>query len=239
MGIYREKSGFETWQARKRGSVCGPYNKVVQADLRDVYKGFSRNNACLYFLTCVLGVSECNEMMFSGVRQKAFIRAMLAETDKFEVTKDDYKLIKKDILRLYERIEYVRKIMDKNLYYTEYYPFFEKEGFKLLETKLLDPPEGVPDWGAWDAHVMDEIKERAAAFKTAHPRIVARHIATIGPVLAERKARAEKILAAEKAEKAAEKAARKEERDLEREIKKNAAKTRSSNKKFNSYYHLV
>ena len=196
-------------------------NAKYKSDCSKLDKLFRSEASKLYAITVTLRITQNAKLFRSVVKQRKFIRSVMAELDNKKVQPIHYKLFDKFIRDCFERIRYVQKIVNENIRLSEFGPFFD-----IYNDWTEDP---------------DTIAENAQKWNEEHPDIVSEYLERI-------KEEREAIFNAKrkrheqsKAERNAEKQKKKEEDAYIKEMinnkKKNDAEYKKIERMFQKYYN--
>lgn len=182
--------------------------------LTQINRQFGINNTILHFLLVEMGMNGVRPMLYSGLKQRRLLRKAIVELSQFQIEKEWEKTFKRDIAKLRQRIEHVRRIITENVRLTELYPFFNSVGFERFVEYAMDKP-------IEDEEATAKLKSELEKYNATHQEEIKAHMESISEEKAIHEAHLAKVETEKKAEKEARKAAEKAKRDEIKEIKKN------------------
>ena len=159
-----------------------------------------------YFLLTKLNIYNCMNMMKSAVAQRSFCRKVIVDLNRYEVDEKYDKAFKRFITALFNRSNYIYRIIQENLKLTRYWLYFEAIGFDSLmefERQYRDD----------NSTVFDRIIPEMEAWMEEHKSDIDEYMEKIRPEIERR----ENFLAKKKADKKAENEARRKAQKAERD----------------------
>lgn len=203
--------------------------------MKEASAELGRISMVTYFLLVKCGMKSVRQMMNSSVRQRKFMKKVISELKKYEVTNEYERAFEKSVESARKRIDHVYKIIRENVRLTEFYPYFEQVGFKrLLDYSMATMAEGI---------INDEeeqrLYERALEWNRFHKEEVEEHMNKIRPEMEMLEERRRRIAEERRIERETLKAIKKAEEDEAREMRKNEKKweceVRKANKMLERY----
>lgn len=229
------------WMAINKPKGCKLLNVELLREFRSLDTEFSKLNLLLYILMVDLDHRDDFITLFkSTCKQRGYIRSVCGQLKNYQVYKKFETIFRKNIKDIQKRIVHVNKIIKINIRLSELYPYFENNGYEILENPTL-----VMD--SWDNETQmfkdagrKEIISTIKKWNEQHPDIINKHMKEIRPELEAAQRRKEEIAAFSKAEKKRIKDTQKAENAEYKEIKKNEEEYRKRmkkvNREFESYY---
>ena len=198
------------WPDRVKG--CSKKQIDIIRDYKRLLSELARTSTLTYFLLNNLDIKNCRTMMTSSNNQRDFVFAAYINLKEYRLDPEFYSMFRRNAESLQRRVDHIFRICKENLRLTEYYPYFEENGFDMLldfRTEFFNdgrtPLDGIlPDIEKWNSEHQDLIK---AHMEKIQPEIDAMNA---HKQMLHDKAMAEKKAAAEE---------RKKERELKKEIK--------------------
>ena len=229
------------WMMINRPKGCLPLNVEMLREFKDISTEFSKINTLLYVLMVDLDKRDEFICLFkSAVKQRNYVELVCSQIKTYQISKRFESIFNKDIKCLRKRLDHVNKIIKINLRLSELYPYFEVNGYDIL-----DDPDVLKD--RWDDEekvykdsgrkkIISTIKE----WNEQHPDIVAKHMEEIRPELEASNRRRQEIVDNAKAEKKMLKEEKLREKAEYKEMKKNEDEykkhMRKVNREFETYY---
>lgn len=229
------------WMVINKPKGCLLTNVELLREFKALDVEFSKLNLLLYILMVDLNHRDEFITLFkSTCKQRAYIKTVIGQIKTYQVFKRFEPIFRRDIRSLKDRIKHVNKIIKINIRLSELYPYFENNGYEILENPTL-----VMD--SWDNETQTfkdagrkEIISAIKKWNEQHSDIINKHMEEIRPELEAAQRRKEEIAAFSKAEKKRVKDDQKAENAEYKEIKKNEEEYRKRmkkvNREFESYY---
>lgn len=182
-----------------------------------------------YFLLTRLNIYNCRNMMISATKQRSFCRKVIVDLNRYEVDEKYDKAFKRFITALFNRSNYIYRIVQENLKLTRYWLYFEAIGFDSLmefERQYRDD----------NSTVFDRLIPEMDSWMKEHEADIDEYMEKIRPEIERRESFLAKKKADRKAENEARRKAKKAERDeikmLKEQQRKNDIAKRKWEKEF-------
>ena len=207
-GLYGQLS-VEDWLADAsriplKGISLKNIDYVMDIDKASIELG--RTATLNYFLLTRLNIGNCRNMMKSAVAQRSFCRKVIVDLNRYEVDEKYDKAFKRFITALFNRSNFIYRIVQENLKLTRYWLYFETIGFDSLmefERQYRDD-----NWT-----VFDRLIPEMDSWMKEHEADIDEYMEKIRPEIERR----ENFLAKKKADRKAENEARRKAKKAERD----------------------
>lgn len=190
------------------------YSTSLLREFKAIDKMTARNNVISYLLIQNFGINELRSILVSGMKVRALVRKIKIYLKEYKVEGEYVEGFKKNIERFKRRQEYVFKIIQENVKFTEYAPYFNEYGYERLVTFGQHYPDSEEDTRS---AIIEEIKE----YNEGHKEEIARYMESVRKEKEIHEAYLEQIKEKARKEKEEKRAKRKAENAEVREIKKN------------------
>lgn len=232
-GLYGQLSVYDWLNDASRIPLKGISLKNIDyvMDINKASIELGRTATLNYFLLTRLNIYNCGNMMKSAVAQRSFCRKVIVDLNRYEVDEKYDKAFKRFITALFNRSNYIYRIVQENLKLTRYWPYFEAIGFdSLLEFERQYRDDN------WT--VFDRLIPEMDSWMEEHEADIDEYMEKIRPEIERRENFLEKKKADKKAENEARRKAQKAERDeikmLKEQQRKNDIAKRKWEKEFDT-----
>lgn len=233
MDFYGAKRANDWLNLTTRETGATKANIYLLREYKEMDREFTRILVIAYFLMVDKGMDELHSLFSSAKKQRGFIRAVIIDLKKYKVDSQWEVVLDRDLEKLFQRVNYIYKIIRENVRLTDAYPYFKAVGF----SRLIDFSITVLD----DPHEENEkLLEEIGEWNRTHREEVDEYMESIADELARVQARKDRIAQAKADEKMAKKMARRVANDEVKEIRKNEKAYKDRQKKieksFAKYY---
>lgn len=231
-GPYDHKDVNDWLDNMKVPAGCTKNNVTYLREFKDIYRQWQRTSVVLYFVANSLKDKNAMVMLASYVKQREFMKAVIAHLKTHQVTRDWTSAFDRELRLLRERRERIQQLLMNNLKYTKYYPFFAQADVDVFDVPDDLKNEAIP--------MLDKIGKECFEWTEAHPDIVEAHMDSMKEAIEKKRAHDERVKRKEQEEKEKKKKEEAEKKRLEKEREANLKRHKSEydklEKSFRRYY---